>query len=191
MELSELFAKRRSIRFYRQSAVKPEDLRALVAAARHAPSAANNQVLRYTLVHSAGLVEKLFSHTAWGGRVKPHRNPEWGKTAPTAFIAVSTTSADAKVIHADAGAAIMLMELRAVELGLGTCWIGAFHASEVTVLLELPPGETLLYLLAVGHPAETPVEESIEAGEAPGYYLDGANTIHVPKFSVNALSREK
>ncbi len=192
MNFSALLNKRRTIRFYKRMNVAEEHLKNLVEAARHAPSAANNQILRYTLVRNADLVQAVFYHTNWGGRVKPRRTPEWGVNAPSAFIAVSAVKNGPELTpmaYADAGAAIMSMEFAAVEANLGTCWIGAFKVREVSELLNIPPREQLLFLLAVGHPAENPVEDTITAEESVAYYLDEYNTLHVPKYTFEAVAR--
>ena len=93
------------------------------------------------------------------------------------------------MVYADAGAAIMSMSFQALEEKLGTCWIGAFNAKEVANILETDKSEELLYLLAVGHPAENPVEDEISANESVAYYVDEFDTLHVPKYSVEAVTR--
>lgn len=192
MNYSELLHKRRTIRFYRQMPVAEAHLLKMIAAACHAPSAANNQVLRYTVVRDPDLVQAVFYHTKYAGRVTPKRSPEWGVNAPTAFIALSAvknTPVLNPMVYADAGAAVMSMAFQAVEEKLGTCWIGAFNAKEVTQILEIDKSEELIYLLAVGHPAENPVEDQIEAGESVAYYVDTFDRLHVPKYSVQAVTR--
>ena len=192
MDYSNMLRKRRTIRFYRQIPVAEEHLIKMIDAACHAPSAANNQVLRYTVVRNQDLVQAVFYHTRYAGRVTPKRSPEWGVNAPTAFIAVSAVKNGpviSPMVYADAGAAIMSMSFQAVEEKLGTCWIGAFNAKEVTSILEIDKSEELLYLLAVGHPAESPVEDRIIAGENIAYYIDGYNTLHVPKYTAEAVTR--
>ena len=192
MDFSAILRKRRTIRFYRQMPVAEKHLFKLIECARHAPSAANNQVLRYTVVRNPDLVQAVFYNTSYAGRVTPRRSPEWGKNAPTAFIAVSAVKngpAVSNMVYADAGAAIMSMSFAAVEENLGCCWIGAFKAGEVASLLEIPANEQLLFLLAVGHPAETPVEDTIEKDESVAYYLDEFDRLHVPKYNVQAITR--
>ncbi|QGY40492.1 hypothetical protein GM415_10270 [Pseudodesulfovibrio cashew] len=51
------------------------------------------------------------------------------------------------------GISISFMMLRAVELGLGTCWVGMFNEQKIKDMLGLPPGLRIVGLLAVGHPA--------------------------------------
>ena len=192
MEFKTVAQRRRTVRFYQNKPVAEEHLLQLVDLARRAPSAANNQILRYTIVRTPDLVQAVFLHTAWAGRVKPKRTPEWGFNAPPAFIAVSAVrngAAPAPMAYADAGAAIVTMQYAATDARLGSCWIGAFKAKEVTALLEIPAQEQLLFLLAVGHPAETPVQDEIEMGDDVGYYLDTFAVLHVPKYSVRAITR--
>jgi len=43
--------------------------------------------------------------------------------------------------------------LRAVELGLGSCWVGMFDEAEVKALLGIGPALRIVGLIAVGHPA--------------------------------------
>lgn len=192
MDYSNILRKRRTIRFYRQMPVAENHLIKMIAAACHAPSAANNQVLRYTIVRNPDLVQAVFYHTKYAGRVTPKRSPEWGVNAPTAFIAVSAVKNGpviSPMVYADAGAAIMSMAFQAVEEKLGTCWIGAFNAREVANILETDKSEELLYLLAVGHPAENPVEDEISSGESVAYYVDEFNTLHVPKYNIESVTR--
>ena len=192
MDYSNILRKRRTIRFYRQMPVAEKHLVKMVAAACHAPSAANNQVLRYTIIRNSDLVQAVFYHTKYAGRVTPKRSPEWGFNAPTAFIAISAVKNGpviSPMVYADAGAAIMSMSFQAVEEKLGTCWIGAFNAKEVASIIETDKSEELLYLLAVGHPAENPVEDEITAEESVAYYVDVYDTLHVPKYNVEAVTR--
>jgi nitroreductase len=46
--------------------------------------------------------------------------------------------------------------LAACALGLGTCWIRAFEAPAVQEILDIPEGVTVVSLLTVGYPAQSP-----------------------------------
>lgn len=190
MNLSEALRKRRTIRRYKQKLVDDKLLLELVDTARFAPSGGNMQQLRYIAIRNPETVRKVFSQTAWGGSVRPRRSPEWLKDAPSAFIAVTAASESLKTlkhIHADAGAAIQNILLKAVELGLGTCWIGSFK-EEVNAILELGADTAVVYLVAVGYPDEDPVQEDICKGDSTKYYLDDKDVIHVPKFKPEEIT---
>lgn len=52
--------------------------------------------------------------------------------------------------------AVEHMCLEAVELGLSTCWIGAFDESSVKHILGIPDKIRVICLLTIGMPAEKP-----------------------------------
>lgn len=185
MEWRDLLA-RRTIRFFRQEMPKEDDLRAMLEAARCASSAANAQVLRYMVIRSPELAEKLFCCTAYAGLVKPRRSPVWGVNAARVYFAVL---APPERGEADAGAALQSMEFAAWDRGLGCCWVGAFDHAEADRLLAPPEGLRTRYLMAVGYPAELlPVRDDIGADGSPAYYLDADDRLHVPKFTADALT---
>jgi nitroreductase len=180
--------KRRTVRCFKQIKVKKAAIKKMLDAARKCSSAGNMQQLRYIVVSSKELVNKIFTHTAWGGLVKPMRNPEIGKSAPLVFIAVIAPQHEEYIIHADAGATIQTMQLAAAAQQLGCCWLGAFNRSEVNKILEINNSSNVLYLLAVGYPDETPIMENINGAGSVKYYLDKANRLHVPKLTVDAIT---
>ncbi|MCX8082284.1 MAG: nitroreductase family protein, partial [bacterium] len=55
----------------------------------------------------------------------------------------------------DVAIALDHITLAAVEEGLGTCWIGAFHQDEVCRILKIPPQYKVVELLTLGYPAES------------------------------------
>lgn len=188
MEFSTVVHGRRTVRRFKQIQVQESELREMLNAARLASSGGNLQPLRYIVVQQPELVSGIFENTAWGGLVKPRRNPEPGSTAPLTFIAVASSRDGSNILHADAGAAIQSMTLAAYALGLGCCWIGAFRRENVDIILNLPEDLTVIYLLAVGYPDEVPVQEDIAAGMAIQYYLDDHDVLHVPKLTVDAIT---
>jgi nitroreductase len=192
MEFNEVLKKRRTIRFYKQEKVGRDALEKLLEAARMAPCGGNMQRLRYVVVsEDADKVRAVFEQTAWGAFVKPHRSPKWGENAPLAFILLTCTmSENSFVVHADAGAAVQNIQLAATELGLGCCWIGSFNHTKTAEILAIPDETNLLYLVAVGYPAEAyPVSEDAVEGDSIKYYLDDDDRLHVPKLTVETLSQ--
>ncbi len=192
MELLESIKSRRSIRLYKQEPVDESQLRELVSAAAVSPSGGNAQPLRYMLVKSPDMVKRVFDLTAWAAHVRPHRTPVWGVSAPAAFIAVCVASGveSNPLAFADAGAAIQSMLLRAVDLGLGACWLGAFDKEKMADALDLQD-LGCLYLVAVGRPAEAPELERILPGQPTKYHLDSAGVLRVPKYEAASISDVK
>lgn len=188
MEFSAVVKGRRTIRRFKQIPVPEADLRVMINAARLSPSGGNAQPLRYIVIREPKLVSAIFENTAWGGLVKPRRNPEPGKTAPLTFIAVVAPRENSNILSTDAGAAIQNMLLTAYSSGIGCCWIGAFKRENVDLILNLPEKLSVIYLVAVGYPDESPVQEDIDAGMSEKYYLDDNDVLHVPKFSVDAIT---
>ncbi len=157
MNLTDLITLRRSVRLY--AADKPltrEELTAVLEAGRLAPSACNNQPVRFIVVTARAELDELAA-------AYPR---DWFRTAP-AVIAVCTDHrqswhrADGKD-HADIDAAIATdhMTLAAAERGLGTCWICAFDAGWVKQFLALPDGIEPVILLPIGHPVEALTPEA-------------------------------
>ena len=55
----------------------------------------------------------------------------------------------------DTAAATQNILLAAAELGLGSCWVGAFEERAAATALGLPPAWRPVALVPVGHPLET------------------------------------
>ena len=189
VELSAAVNGRRTVRRFKQIQVKECEIRTMLDAARLSSSGGNMQPLRYIVVQTTELVSRIFENTAWGGLVRPRRNPEPGNTAPLTFIAVVSSRDGSNILHADAGAAMQSMTLAAYSLGIGCCWLGAFKRENVDMILELPEDTTVIYLLAAGYPDEAPVLEDIAAGMPVNYYLDDNDVLHVPTFTVDAITQ--
>ena len=189
MDIKTAIHSRRTIRFFQQKPVADELLRELVDAARVTSCAGNQQRLRFVVARTQPLVNDILAQTAWGRHVMPRRTPVAGETGPAAFLALVTSAPARPVQHADAGAAVQSIQLAATELGLGCCWLGSVNRDKVAPLLGLDASTEILYIVAVGYPAEQPVSEDVPADADLHYYLDEENRLHVPKLELNAVSR--
>ena len=189
MTILEALKARRTIRLFKQASVSSDDLRDMLDAARQTSCACNGQLLRYVVVKSSDDVKNVFEQTAWAGLVKPRRTPVWGVSAPAAFIAVVGPKDANSMTYADAGAAIQSMQIAAYEKGLGCCWLGAINREKLHGLLGLQEKQEVFFLLAVGVPAEQPVSEDISDPKDVKYYLDDNNQLHVPKLTVDAITK--
>jgi len=52
------------------------------------------------------------------------------------------------------------MILEAYELGLGTCWIGAFNENEVREILDIPEHVRVVAMIPLGYPDEPHLKKS-------------------------------
>ena len=187
MDFDKLSPARRTIRRFQQKTVPDAELHHLVDMARFASCASNKQRLRYIICREENLVKAIFETTRWAGLVAPKRTPQWQVDAPLCFIALTAPVEANHIIHADAGAAIQTIQLAAWERGLGCCWFASFDPEKVAKLVDLSAGRVVLYLVAVGYPAETPVGETAVNGEV-AYYLDDNDTLHIPKLPVDEIT---
>ena len=187
MNFDELL-KRRTVRRFLQKEIPVEKIKKILDAARCASCARNAQRLRYIAAVSTQKVEEIFPHTAYAGSVSPRRNPVPGVSAPKAFIAVYGTEEPDNMLYADAGAAIQSMEFAAWEEGIGSCWIGSFSKEKVAAILGVEKNR-LLFLVALGWKGEDPVMEDIPSGGSPKYFLDEKDVLHIPKYTVDALTK--
>lgn len=179
MQVTEAIRARRTIRKFEQQPVPEHTLLRLVDAARLAAFGGNLQPLRFMVIDDKRLAEQVYPATKWAAYL-PEWEPEEGER-PLAYIAVlaDTSVKPAEKCEIDAGAAVENLLLAAVEEGLGACWLGAIDRKQLTQLLAVPGGLALLYLVAVGYPAQTSVAEDDAAGVR--YWMDGRGTVHVPK----------
>lgn len=152
MPFSDLILRRYSVRAYRANPVEEEKLQQVLEAARMAPTAANRQPFQILVIHTQGREEEL----------RRIYNSKWFAEAPV-VLCVCTLPAQAWVRkdgknYADVDAAIVMdhMTLAATELGLGTCWIGAFDPAAAREVLGLPDEAQPLLFTPLGYPADQP-----------------------------------
>ena len=152
MEFSELIKKRYSVRSYKPDQVEEDKLRQVLEATRLAPTAANRQPFQLIVVHTAGKEAEL----------RRIYDRSWFAQAPVVICACGLPSQswvrrDGKNF-CDVDVAIVMdhLILAAADLGLGTCWIGAFDAAATREVLGLPQGVEPIALTPLGYPADQP-----------------------------------
>ena len=120
-------------------------LERLLDAARLAPSSRNGQQWEIVCVTDRARLRGMVGACMGQEHV--------GKAGALLFI-VNVPSA--KWEYLDPAIALDHVTLRAVELGLGTCWIGAFDEREVRRILGIPEDRLVVIGMTVGYPAEEP-----------------------------------
>jgi nitroreductase len=155
MELLKAILGRRSIRRYEKREVEPEKINEILKAATWAPSAGNMQSWRFYVMGAGGKRTAMW---------RACRNQSSVRDASHLVVvcfdrkATRSYGKRGEEVYAlqETAAATQNMMLRAHELGLGTCWIGAFEEAEVSKLLELPRDVKPVAVVTVGYPAESP-----------------------------------
>jgi nitroreductase len=150
MEVIDAIKTRKSIRAYLDKPVEEEKLDLLMQAARLAPSASNRQEWRFVIVRDAETRKKLIPAAG---------NQAFVGQAPVVLAACADTDGHLMTCGQacypiDVAIALDHITLRAVELGLGTCWIGHFDEQEVKKILNIPDEIRVVELMPVGYPVD-------------------------------------
>lgn len=148
MTVEDAVKKRCSVRSYSGKPVEEEKIKELLEAARLAPSAGNRQEWRFVVVTDEHSRKELASAAA--GQMFVGEAPcVIACCADTDFHKMTCGQLTYPI---DVSIAIDHITLRAVELGLGTCWIGAFYEEEVKKILNIPEKIRVVELLTLGYP---------------------------------------
>ena len=157
MNVIDAIKTRKSVRSYLEKPIEEEKLNAVLEAGRHAPSASNRQDWRFVIVRDPELKEKIAE--AAGGQTFVGEAP---------VIVVACAETDNYVMRCgqlcypiDVAIALDHITLSAVEVGLGTCWIGLFDEKKVKEILSIPGEIRVVALMPLGYPTyPAPKEKS-------------------------------
>jgi nitroreductase len=157
MAVLDVIKKRYSCRAYRDKEIEQEKLDELLEAAREAPSAKNSQDWRFVVVRDKEMKSKVASST---------NRPEVFAKAGVIIAACSNSdmvmTCGQAIGPIDVAIALEHISLQAIELGLGSCWIGSFEEKAVREALGVPEGVAIIELMAVGYPENGGRESSRE-----------------------------
>ena len=183
MELSQIIAARRSIRKFAPGDISADTVNLLLDAARLAPSGSNLQPARFITVQSSSAKEALARCTSYKFIAKAAvifvccadlaaittRDTRVGELLQEGiFEGVEIDMSDgytSPVMEQEAVKAYLSMNvaiavehivLKAVDLGLGSCWIGGFDREQVKKWLALDEAIWPVALLPVGYPGQSP-----------------------------------
>ncbi|HWQ41902.1 MAG TPA: nitroreductase family protein, partial [Desulfosporosinus sp.] len=185
-ELLAAMKARRSIRKFKSDPIPDALITQLIEAARLAPSGSNIQPTRFVVIKSdtvrAQLIEAtplpfvsqaplviaccVDSNSLEGLGTRARELKDSGAFAGTPLDEIDPESyakrkpmeqATAEAyLRLNAAIAIDHITLRAVDLGLGTCWIMMFDQEKVKQILELGENYNVVALLPVGYPDQKP-----------------------------------
>ena len=152
MNFLDLARARHSVRSYKNDPVPEAMLTQVLEAGRLAPSACNYQPWYFVVLKGKKEVAALSSS---------YERP-WFLAAPVVIVVCidhtrSWKRGDNKD-YGDVDAAIAMdhMVLQATELGLGTCWIGAFNKDAAMNALGLPEQIEPVLMTPLGYPDSQP-----------------------------------
>jgi len=152
MEFSQLIEARYSVRAYKPDAVEEDKLTYVLEAARLAPTAANRQPFQVIVLPTAGREKEL-------GRIY---SKDWF-VQPPLVIAICAMPGQAwsrmdgmNYAVVDASITMDHLILAAADVGLGTCWVGAFDPDAARQVLGLPEEVEPIAFTPLGYPADEP-----------------------------------
>jgi nitroreductase len=166
MSFLDLANKRSSVRGYDAAAVDEQMLHKILEAGRIAPSAANQQPWHFIVIRDP--LQKEALREAYG--------KDWFWKAPVIIVVCvepqkAWTRQDGKNYAAvDGGITMDHMTLCATDLGLGTCWVGAFDPAKVKKILGLPDGIEPLVMTPLGKPTAAALPKKRKALEQITHY---------------------
>lgn len=186
MNVYDAIMTRRTIRKFEQKKVDRKDLERLVDCARVAAYGANVQPLKFAIVDNEETLKKIYPSTKWAGALTDGAPKE--NERPAAYIAVlgDKNIKSNGVFEVEAGAAVTTMMLEAVEMGLGTCWLGAIQRDEIKKTLAVDESLDVVYLMAVGYPMQNSRMVEMQDGNVK-YFESEDGTINVPKRSLEEV----
>jgi len=152
MDFWEVIERRYSLRDFDPSRdVAPEDVEKILRAAIRAPSAGNLQPWFFAVVREEKKKEALARAA----------NQRFIARAPVVVVVCADPDRSAMrygergvnlYCLQDTAAATENLLLAAVALGLGGCWVGAFHEEEATRALDLPSHLRPVAIVPLGYP---------------------------------------
>jgi nitroreductase len=185
VEFSDIITSRRSIRKFKEKNISSDTVRLLLDAARLAPSGSNLQPWRFIVAQSGAAKEALGRCTPYKFIVKASvifvccadlsviktRERRLGELFQEgAFEGVDIDMNDASImttpimseeavkayLSMNVAIAVEHVVLKAVDLGLGSCWLGRFDRDRVKEYLALDDSIYPVVLLPVGYPDQSP-----------------------------------
>ena len=141
MQVQEAIKKRLSIRQYADVTIPDEHMDILFKALQFAPSGNNLQNWEFVFVKDPGLKQKLVPACLNQGFIKN-----------CAYFIAGVADPTLKWHMVDITISLTNFTLQAVELGYGTCWIGAFDENQVKKVLAIPEDKKVVICMTFAKP---------------------------------------
>lgn len=156
MDVSKCIKDRRDIRDFKPDPVPDNVLKEILDSAIQAPSSGNVQDWEFIVVKNQN-TKKLLAEAALG--------QDFIAKAPVVIVVCSDLNRISysygergKNLYSiqNTAAAIQNLLLAAWDLGIGSCWVGAFNEQRIRETLVLPEHVRPLAIIPLGYPAKTP-----------------------------------
>ena len=161
MEGKRLLVERRSVRRFLDKPVEEEVLKEILEIVRFAPSWANYQIARYTVITDQKLKKRIVEE----GYGKFQGNARSLEEAPGLFVLSNVLGKSGHAPYGetseysleetwsmfDSGIAAHQLCLAAFNMGIGTVIQGIFNKEKVSELIELPEDESIAALIPFGY----------------------------------------
>ena len=172
MTVLDVIRERGSVRRYEDRSIPKDVWGQVLEAARLAQSAANRQPWEFVVVQKGDMKRELASASEM-----------FVGEAATVIACVAHPENCGRVgslasFLVDVAIAVENMALVSWELGLGSCWIGAYDEDKVKQLLGIPESLRVVSLLSLGYPVEKPASQTIRQRRKPL-----AQFIHYEKYT--------
>ncbi len=167
MDAIEMLTERRSVRKFKNAKVDRETMKEIIELSRWAPSWANYQIARYTLVDDEATIAKLANDGVKGFvyNMKTIQNAKG--VAVLSYVKGKSGRLDQKKLNLmqeklpaakadvweifDAGIACQTFCLAAHAKGVGTCIFGVIDEQSIAEIVKLPAEEAVAALIVYGY----------------------------------------
>ena len=165
MEFTEAVKGRRSIRKYTDKQVTQEAIEQIIEVTRYSPTWKNSQTARFHVILNPELKNQIAEEgTCDFSKNKLNIQSASGLVILTTIDGIAgynkdgtfTTSKGTHWQSFDAGIACQTFCLTAYDRGIGTLIMGIYDEEKVKKILNLPEGESVSALIAVGYADEAP-----------------------------------
>jgi nitroreductase len=186
MQFQDVVRKRRMVRHFTAEPVPDEVVERLVEAAQHAPSAGLSQGISFVAVTDGAIRKQVAALADEEVYVRGGMHP-FISEAPVQMVICASEQVykeryrepDKKAPgeeemewpvpywHTDAGCALMLILLAAVDEGLAGAFVGIWRQRELQDLLGIPSHFEPIGIALIGHPAPDVPSPSLKRGRRP------------------------
>lgn len=149
MQVKDAIKARLSIRRYADRSISSNDMKILFKALQLAPSGNNYQNWEFIFAADSDLKQKL---------IPACLNQKF--VGDCAYFIAGVADPGLKWHMVDITIALTNFTLQAVELGYGTCWIGAFDEKQVKQILHVPDEKKVVICMTFGVPQGKHVHRS-------------------------------